>query len=77
MEVHFVIDAQGVGDLLACLETCDNGRREDVLGTLFPCSEATTRFNLLAKDEADEHVETAEGEEEEGRDEGEAVNVMG
>jgi len=57
--------------------SCENGSRENVLGTLFPCSEGTTRLDLLAEDQPNEHVEAADREKEEGRDEGEGVNVMG
>lgn len=64
-------------ELLSLLETRDDGRREDVLGTLFPRSEGTTRLNLLAEDQPNKHMETADREKEEGRHEGEGINVMG
>ena len=64
-------------ELDALLKTPEDRSGKDVLGALFPCGEGTTRLNLLAEDQPDEHVETADREKEEGRDEGEAINVMG
>lgn len=50
-------------------------RREDTLGLLAPGHDRALALDLLAE-EADEHVETAEGEEEEGGDEREVVDVV-
>jgi len=70
-------DAKRPAVLHALLDTSKNRRGEDVLGTLLPGGDGTTRFGLLAEDEPNEHVQTAEREEEEGGNEGEAVDVMG
>lgn len=70
-------DANGPAELHTFLEAAENRRREDILGTLLPGGEGTTGLDLLAEDEANEHVQAAEREEEEGGNEGEAVNVMG
>lgn len=69
--------ANSPAELHTLLETSKNRRREDILGTLFPGSDGTTRLDLLTEDQPNKHVQTAEREEEEGGDEGEAVNVVG
>jgi len=70
-------DANGPAELHALLETAENGSREDVLGTLLPGGYGTTRLDFVTEDQPNEDVQAPEGEEEEGRDEGEAVNMMG
>lgn len=70
-------DADSPAELHTLLYTSKNRRREDVLCTLLPGSDGTTRLGLLTEDQPNEDVDTAEGEEEEGGDEGEAVNMMG
>lgn len=69
--------ANGPAELHTFLKAAENRRGKDVFGTLLPGGEGTTRLDFLAEDEADEHVQAAEREEEEGGNEGEAVNVMG
>jgi len=70
-------DANGPAEIHALLETSENRRREDVLGTLLPGGNGTTRLGFRAEDQPDEHVQAPEGEEEKGRDEGEAADMMG
>ena len=70
-------DTNSPAELHTLLETSKNRGREDVLGALLPGSDRTARLDLLTEDQANEHVQTAEREEEEGGDEGEAVNMMG
>ena len=70
-------DANSPAELHTLLKPTKNGRREDILGTLLPGSDGTTRLDLLAEDEPNKDVQTAKREEEEGGDEGEAVNMMG
>jgi len=70
-------NTNGPAELHTLLKASQNGRREDVLGTLLPGSDGPTGLAFLTEDQPNEHVHTAEGEEEEGRDEGEAVNTVG
>ena len=70
-------DTDGPAELHALLKAAENGSREDVLGTLLPGSDGTTGLAFRAEDQPNEHVHTPEGEEEEGRNEGEAVHAMG
>jgi len=70
-------DADGPAELHALLETPKNRWGEDVLGTLLPGGEGTTGLDLLTENESNEDVQTADREEEEGGDEGEAVDTMG
>jgi len=70
-------DANGPAELHALLETAENWSGEDILGTLLPGGDGTTRLALSAEDQPNEHVQTPEGEEEEGGDEGEAADMMG
>jgi len=58
-------DADSPAELHALLETSNNRRRKDVFGTLLPGSDGSTRLDFLAEDQPNEHVDTAEGEEEE------------
>ena len=69
--------ANSPAKLHTLLETSKNRSREDILGTFLPSSDGTTRLDLLTEDQPNEHVQTAEREEEECGDEGEAVNMMG
>ena len=50
-------------------------RREDALCLLAPGHDRALALDLLAE-EADEHVQAADGEEEEGGDEREVVDVV-
>ena len=50
-------------------------RRQDALGLLAPGHDRPLVLDLLAE-EADEHVQAADGEEEEGGDEREVVDVV-
>ena len=70
-------DANGPAKLHTLFEATENGSGEDVLGTLLPGGDGTTRLALRAEDQANKHVHTPEGEEEEGGDEGEAADMMG
>lgn len=70
-------DADGPAEFHALLETPKNRWREDVLGTLPPGSEGTTRLDFFTENESNEDVQTAKREEEEGGDECEAVDTMG
>lgn len=49
---------------------------QHALGLRAPGHDGALRLGLLAEDEAEEHVEAAEREEEEGRDEREVVDVV-
>ena len=51
-------------------------RGEDVLRAFVPREDGAALFGAFAEDEAKEHVEAAEGEEEEGSDEREVVDVV-
>jgi len=70
-------DTNSPAELHTLLDTSKNRRGEDVLGTFLPGSDGTTRLDLLTEDQPDEDVQAAEREEEEGGDEGKAVNMMG
>jgi hypothetical protein len=50
---------------------------ENVLARGAEGGDGAVFLGALAEDEADEHVQAADGEEEEGRDEGEVVDVVG
>ena len=69
-------NASGPAKFHSLFKTSDDRRGKDILGTLLPGGERTTRLRFLAEDQADENVETAEREKEEGGDEGETVDVM-
>lgn len=71
------LNTNGPAELHAFLKPSEDRRGKDVLGTLLPGGNRTTGLNLRAEDEANEYVQTAEREEEEGGDEGEAVDVVG
>lgn len=45
--------------------------------TVAPCTDAALLLDALAEDEAEEHVQAADGEDEERGDEGEFVDVVG
>lgn len=49
---------------------------KDGFGVVAPVEDGALGFGVLAEDEAEEDVETAEGEEEEGGDEGEVIDEM-
>ena len=71
------LDTNGPAELHALLKSTENGGGEDVLGTLLPSGDGTTRLALRAEDQPDEHVQAAEREEEKGGDEREAADMMG
>lgn len=64
-------------DFVTLFQPVDGPRGEDVLGAFFPGKHGSAGFDLFAPDEADEDVHAAKREEEECRDEGECVDVMG
>lgn len=49
---------------------------KDGFGVVAPVEDGALGFGVLAEDEAEEDVKTAEGEEEEGRDEGEVIDEV-
>ena len=70
-------DTNGPSIIHTLLNAAENGSREDVLGTFLPGSEGTAGLGLVTPDQPGEHVQTPEGEEEEGGNEGEGVHMMG
>ena len=70
------LNANGPAELHALLNTAENRSREDVLGTLLPGSNGTTRLRFVTEDQPHEHVQTPEGEEEESGNEGEGVHMV-
>jgi len=70
-------NANGPAELHTLLESTENGSGEDILGTFLPGGDGTAGLALCAEDQPNEHVHTPEGEEEEGRHEGEAADMVG
>lgn len=50
---------------------------KNVLGLVAPAGDGPLRLGVLSPDEADEHVDTSDGEEEERGNESEGVDAMG
>lgn len=71
------LDANGPAELHTLLNTAENGSREDVLGTLLPGGNRTTRLGLFTENQSNEDVQTPEGEEEESGNEGKVIDVVG
>ena len=71
------LDTNSPAELHTLLEATENGSGENVLGTLLPGGNGATRLALRAEDQPNEHVQTPEGEEEEGGDEREAADMVG